>query len=145
MSKLYPIFRTGFYNPTNNIFDLIVDSFSADYSDRTEKNKMNMPKANIVKVNSGYTIEMMVPGFSRDEFEMTVINGVLSVTLHTEDRSTVDQYHSREWSYHSFTRSWNLPERANVEGVEARYEAGILYVDVPVEGYKEVKKIIKVN
>ena len=101
-----------------------------------------IPKANVYKNDSGYSIELAVPGYSRDEFVMNVENGVLSVSISTTDGDgEQDNIRRREWSYNSFTRSFTLPEGTNVEQITARYEAGVLYVDIPVDNEREKKAI----
>ena len=39
----------------------------------------------------------------------------------------------QEYSYNTFSRSWTLPSSVYMKGIDARYEAGILSIDVPVE------------
>ena len=105
------------------------------------------PKANIYKSDNGYSIEFAVPGFSRDDFEMTVDHDVLTIAMNVEDtQAEKEKIYRREWSYTSFSRSMMLPENAVVEQISAKYEAGILVVDVPVEGErKKARRVISVE
>ena len=133
-TKFYPSMRKSFLNNHTTPFDLLSHFDDIFYTPTTtKKTKPNMmPKANIYKYKSGYQIELAAPGFSRDEFEMSVDNNVLRVSVNTEDgKNEVDELYSSEWNYSSFTRSWTLPENANIDGISARYEAGILYLEVP--------------
>jgi HSP20 family protein len=41
------------------------------------------------------------------------------------------KFNRREFGYGNFKRSFRLPKRVNVEGIQARYENGILYLNVP--------------
>ena len=78
--------------------------------------------------------------------ELNIENNTLSISVNTEDTNEYKgKVTSREYSFCSFTRSWTLPETANAESISARYDAGILYVEVPVEGVKETKRTIVVE
>ena len=64
----------------------------------------------------------------------------------TEDtKEYEDKLVHREYRYTSFTRSFTLPENTNVDRINARYEAGILYIDVPVEEKNVQKRIISIE
>jgi HSP20 family protein len=105
-----------------------------------------VPRANVVKKDNGYVIELAAPGFSRDEFHIDVESNTLSISVNTEDtQSYKDSLQMREYRYQNFSRSWTLPEGANIEGIGASYDAGILYISIPVEGIKESKRIIAVD
>jgi len=149
MSLLFPITRMGRNNANFNSFDafsLIDDLFTLDTPSRSHRSYNTTPRANVVKTDSGYGIELAVPGFSRDEFEMTVDNGRLTIQMGTEDtKEYEDKLVHREYRFTNFKRSFSLPEHTNVDGISARYEAGILYVDVPVEEKGVQKRTITVE
>ena len=149
MSLLFPISRLGRNNARYNSFDLFNlfdDVFEGTGTSRTTSYLGNTPRANIVKNDNVYTIELAAPGYSRDEFVMTADDGQLTVELGTEDTK---EYKAaivhREYSFSSFKRSFSLPENTNVDGITARYEAGILYIDVPVEDKNVQKRTITVE
>ena len=56
------------------------------------------------------------------------------------------EYARKEYDYSSFTRSFTLPDYANVEKIMAHYENGILKLDIPktAEGQKQHGQKIKV-
>ena len=105
------------------------------------------PPHNVIKTGEkSYTIELAAPGLTRDEFVIDYESGNLSISVSTEDsQSYKDSVTMREYSFSSFKRSWSLPENTNPQGITARYDAGILYVDVPVEGAKSNKRSISVE
>ena len=113
---------------------------------RQHRSYNTTPRANVLKTDTGYGIELAAPGFSRDEFVMTVEDGRLSIELGTEDTQEYeDKVQHREYRFQSFKRSFSLPEHTNIDGISARYEAGILYVDVPVEEKGVQKRTITVE
>ena len=142
---LYPNpFRLGRNNANFNTFDVLSafdDLFTTDTPSRTHRSYYTTPRANVVKTDTGYGIELAAPGFSRDEFELSVDDNKLKIELGTEDsKDYEDKVVHREYRYTNIKRTFTLPENTNIDGISARYEAGILYVDVPVEE-KGVQKL----
>lgn len=135
-------FNSTIFN--DNAFSNLFDNFMT--LNHTRDNYMTVPRANVIKNENGYSIELAAPGFSRDEFELSIDNNTLTVSVNTEDTPEYEKSVTmREYKFQSFTRSWTLPENSNVEGVTARYDAGILYVDVPVESQRRGKTTISVQ
>jgi len=148
MGTLFPINRLGRANANYNSFDVLSafnDLFTVDMPSRTHRSYNTTPRANVVKSDTGYGIELAAPGFSREEFELSVDDNKLVIRMGTED---TEEYESklvhREYRFNSFNRSFSLPENTNIGGISARYEAGILYVDVPVEEKNVQKRTIAV-
>ena len=67
------------------------------------------------------------------------------IAVNSEDTEEQKNIHTREYSYSAWQRSWAMPEGANVEGISARYEAGILKVYVPMAGISKRKHTIAVE
>ena len=149
MSSIFPIKRYGRYNAFQNPYDILSafdDLFTTDMPSRTHRSYNTTPRANVVKTDTGYGIELAAPGFSRDEFELSVDDGRLTIQLNTEDSKDYEEkLQHREYRFASFKRSFSLPEMTNIDGISARYEAGILYVDVPVEEKGVQKRLISVE
>jgi len=147
MNGKYPMiiktpFNSNFFTST---FDDLFDTFLSS-PQRDQQNYMTVPRANVIKNENGYSIELAAPGFTRDEFELSVDSNTLSVKVGTSDTPGYDKdVVSREYKFQTFTRSWSLPDNVNVEAVTARYEAGILLIDVPVENNRKLKKMITVD
>ncbi len=147
MSTLFPITRKSALGFDRD-FDTLLNAFFGPATNKQTRmtSVSTTPRANIIKNNEGYTIELAAPGFSRDEFEISADNGVLTVQVGTSDTATyVESLTSQEYSYSSFTRSWSLPKEAAIEGIAARYDAGILYVNIPMTGTANEKLVISVD
>ena len=149
MSSIFPIKRYGRTNANYTPFDVLTafdDLFTLEMPSRTHRSYNTTPRANVVKTDTGYGIELAAPGFSREEFVLSVEDGKLSIELGTEDSQEYeDKIQHREYRFQSFKRSFSLPEGTNIDGIGARYEAGILYVDVPVEEKGVQKRLITVE
>lgn len=102
------------------------------------EHEMNIPSANITEFDedtrSGYLIEMAAPGYDKSDFDINVDDNVLTVSGKLADDRVRDHssYRRREHNYHTFSRSWSLPESADEENIEATYRNGILELFVPV-------------
>jgi HSP20 family protein len=108
-----------------------------------------VPNANIIENGKDYQIELAVPGLERKDFKVEVENDTLIVSAEKEEeKKTEDKnYRSREFSYNSFYRSFNLPDNLKVDNINAEYHNGVLKITLPK---KEVtistpSKQIKVN
>ena len=104
------------------------------------------PRANVLSEDSGYTIELAAPGFSRGDFDIEVNDDVLTISVSSEDnKEYTNKLTRREFVYSSFSRSWSLPKGTFVERIEAEYQAGILNVSIPMENKKSPNRKIQVN
>ena len=137
MNSLFPVGRYG--NPLDILtsFDDIFDTMIGMPTRNKLTSKMNtltVPRANVLKHDKSYTIELAVPGFSRNDFNIAVNDNVLTISSEIEvDSEYTKELTTQEYSYSAFSRSWTLPANAYIKGIDARYEAGILSVEVPVE------------
>ena len=76
-------------------------------------------------------ISIAAPGVKKDEFDISVKEGVLTVSY---AQSTEEN--QRTFSQSAFARSWSLPEGTKTKDITAKYNAGILTLSV-----KKPKKV----
>lgn len=107
---------------------------------------LDRPDANIIENDANYQIEMAIPGFTREDINIEVVNGHLvvnaEVVKQNEEGSNAN-YRLREFSKNSFKRSFNLFDKVNTDSISAQLEEGILTVtlDKKEEVKPESKKI----
>lgn len=93
-----------------------------------------MPAADLYETSDEFVLEMELPGFDKDDIEVTVERGILTVTgqhraeAEESERAT---YHVRERSFDRFSRSFSLPRSVDADSVDATYKNGILHVTLP--------------
>ena len=96
---------------------------------------VSTPAVNIIETNDDFRLEMVAPGMKKENFNLEVQNNTLTVSYdHEDNREGVRRdwtYRTREYNYHSFTRSFSLPETVESEKIQAKYESGILNVIIP--------------
>lgn len=108
-----------------------------------------VPSVNISETNNDFKIDVAVPGLTKEDFKIEIDNDVLSITgerkEETKDENT--RYTRREFSYGAFKRSFNLPETAEGEGINAHFENGILAITIPKkdEAKRKPTKEIKIS
>ena len=101
-----------------------------------------LPAVNISEDEKGYHIDVVSPGFKKEDFRVNVENNVLTISAETKQETTNSQdgnnqeggnkqYSRREYSYSSFTRSFQLPEDVREEEIDASYTDGILKLQIP--------------
>jgi HSP20 family protein len=105
----------------------------------------SLPAVNISEDDKAYHIDVVSPGFKKEDFKVNVENNVLTISAETKQETTNNnegnqegnqqgnnrQYSRREYSYSSFTRSFQLPENVKEDEIDASYTDGILKLQIP--------------
>ncbi len=108
-----------------------------------------VPAVNISEKNENFHIEVSAPGFKKEDFKVLAEDGVLRISCEhkEEQKEEGTKFTRREFRYGSFSRSFTLPENVKLEGILARYDNGILNVEVPKKQAepKQTVKEIKIS
>lgn len=120
----------------NPLIDRFLDNDFFDWSAKNySKTNTTLPAVNVKENDERFAIELAVPGFDKNDFKVEVHNDTLSISSEreesTETTNESEHYTKREFSYQSFCRSFNLPQTADSERIDANYENGILIVSIP--------------
>lgn len=104
------------------------------------------PSANIKESDTAYTIDLAIPGFSKDNFKIEVRDRVLEVSSVAESENE-ENYLRKEFSYRSFRRSFRLPRTVDTDLISAVYENGVLSLDLPKKEEAKAKepRLISIN
>lgn len=109
----------------------------------------NFPAANVKETDKEYRIEVSIPGLKKEDIKVNIENEILSISAENKDEKNEEgeKYTRKEFSYNSFSRSFQLPKIANTEKTDASYENGILKVVInkKEEASKDTKKHISIN
>ena len=112
----------------NDVFDSIFnDTFFGD------RMMTRVPAANISESTDHFHVELAAPGLKKEDFKLKLERNVLNISVeqNTENKQEERNYAKREYSYSSFVRSFTLPESADTNGIEAKYNDGVLCIDIP--------------
>ena len=97
---------------------------------------------NLKETDTILEVELAAPGMKKEDFKVEIENNILKISSTTEEKHEEtrkkDHYVRREFSYHSFYRSFYLPESADENKIEANYKNGVLHVIInKKEGSKQ--------
>jgi HSP20 family protein len=122
--------ETGFNLPA--MFD---DFFTRDFRTSFGNSGVSTPAVNIIETNDDFRLEMVAPGMKKEAFNVELQENVLTISYEHEDNREGERrewkYTTREYNYHSFTRSFLLPDSADTGKIEAKYQDGILNLIIP--------------
>lgn len=123
------------YSPVKDVFQ---DFFNSAVN-RTLSDFLNVdapvtqPSVNIKETADDFQIEMAAPGLEKGDFKISIDNNRLTIAAQKEEKKeeSGDNFTRKEFSFSSFTRSFDLPDSVHGENVAASYENGILHVTLP--------------
>lgn len=108
----------------------------------------NVPSVNISDSPDAYQIELAAPGLGKEDFKVNVERDMLTISTEKKtERSEDDKsYTRREFNYAAFTRSFTLPESADVDRIQASYQEGVLKLHLPKkEEAKAISRQIEIQ
>ena len=126
-----------------NLFDDWMD-FSFSDIDKTlyGKHAKNMMKTDVKETDQGYEVAIDLPGFKKDEIKLELNDGYLTISaekgLDKDEKDKENRYIRRERYAGSMSRSFYVGESLTEQDIHAKYENGILTLDVPKEDKKAV-------
>jgi HSP20 family protein len=116
--------------------------FKSWFDDLIPEHFTNSPKVNVKETDKAYEIEIANPGFSKDETNIKIENGVIYVSMTNESKEGEEdgehKYHVKQWSKSSYQESWNLPENVIEDQITAKNNDGVLVITLPKK--EETKK-----
>ena len=91
------------------------------------------PAVNISESEDEYCVEIVAPGFDKDDFSIDINDDVLSITAEVENESDEEEkeYSRKEYNFSSFSHSFRLPDNVQDGSITAGYTNGILTVLLP--------------
>ena len=96
----------------------------------------NLMKTDIKETDSGYEMEIDLPGFAKDEIQLSLENGYMTVSAakgldQDEQEEKSGKYIRRERYAGACTRSFYVGEGVTEPDIKAEFKHGILKVFVP--------------
>lgn len=125
----------------SNSFSTMLDRF---FDEAVRSNQNFVPSVDLKETDNAYEIDVSVPGMKKDDIKVELDGNTLQISgeKQQKDEDKDKTYHRVETEYGYFHRSFNLPESAKTEDINAEYEDGVLKIHVPKDKEKtETKKI----
>ncbi|MBL4635229.1 MAG: Hsp20/alpha crystallin family protein [Kofleriaceae bacterium] len=105
--------------------------------------RTNSPQFDLVEDPEHYILRADLPGISEDALEITVHEGVLTVSGTREEESLEEgeEYLVRERRSGSFSRQLKLAKNADPSQIEAKLNDGVLVVSIAKKPEAKARKI----
>ena len=139
-----------------NLFDDFMDdaferNFFGGRNPLYGKHSKNLMKTDVKETETGYEIDIDLPGFKKDEISAHLEDGYLTVSaakgVDKDEKDNEGRYIRRERYSGSMTRSFYVGNAVTEEDIKAKYEDGILSLSIPKKDPKavEAKKYIAIE
>ncbi|MET0573200.1 MAG: Hsp20/alpha crystallin family protein [Pedobacter agri] len=92
------------------------------------------PAVNISENEKEYNVELVVPGFKKEDIKIKVNDEILTISAENKTETEEEknkEYTRREYSYSAFTRSFYLPDNVKDDNINAQFEDGVLKIKLP--------------
>jgi HSP20 family protein len=101
------------------------------------------PPVDVFEQNENLVIRAEIPGVSKDDLDVKIENGVLTLSGERKTGSELETAttYRRERVHGSFTRSFKLPTTVDASKIDASYRDGVLEVTVPKAEAAKPKKV----
>ena len=113
----------------------LFNEFLNNYESNNENTQITdfNPNVNTREEDESYIIELDLPGVKKENVNINVEDNILTISGKRELRNEIkeDNYYKIESVYGSFSRSFTLPEKVNIEEIKASSENGVLEVIIP--------------
>ena len=133
------IFGESLFDDWFDDFDRQMQHMDRRLYGRNAKREM---KTDVREKEDGYEIDMDLPGFKKDQVELSLENGYLTVTANKGfDRDQKDDQGRmiRQERYAgSMQRSFYVGQNMTEEDVKAHFEDGVLHLNLPKKDAKKV-------
>ncbi|ORY30631.1 HSP20-like chaperone [Neocallimastix californiae] len=165
--SIYPYYHR---DPFNDLHNQISKVFNSDVFKSVDFS----PKINLSEDENNYYIHADLPGMNKDQVKMELSDDNHVLTISGERESIIDnsdnnnnndnikdynknkensnkgntkKYSKIECSYDKFSRSFTLPENADINKIQAKLENGVLEVHLPKlePTKKEQRKTIQIQ
>ena len=132
-----------------NLFDEWMDfPFESEFFGRKNplygKNEKNLMKTDVRETDSGYEVDIDLPGFKKEEINAKLENGYLIVSaakgMDNDKKDTDGKYIRRERYMGSMSRSFYVGDALSQEDIQARFEDGILRLTLPKKAPQKVEE-----
>ena len=107
------------------------------------KHAGNVMKTDVKETDTGYEVDIDLPGFKKDEINAQLDNGYLTISaakgLDKDEKDKKGKYIRKERYAGAMSRSFYVGEGVTQEDIKAKYEDGILRLSVPKKAAEQIE------
>ena len=131
----------------DDLFDTFFDDFTRAGRKFLPTNSSNaVMKTDVKELEGGYELNIELPGYQKENVQAQLKDGTLTITAsrntENEEKDEKGKFIRRERYYGNCTRSFYVGDEVEQEDIKARFENGVLIIDIPK---KEAKPKIEEN
>lgn len=123
--------------PRRNNFDIFDDFFDEGFFPKKERNLM---KTDIREKKDKYVVDIDLPGFEKENISLSLDNGYLNISAKTEkeeNNEDEERFVRQERFYGECSRSFYVGEDITEEDINAKFNNGILKIEIPKKEKQE--------
>ena len=115
------------------------------------KHERNWMKTDVKDAGDSYELDMDLPGFKKEDVKIELENGYLTISAdknhEVDDKDDKGNYIRQDRYYGSCSRSFYVGEDVTHEDIKARFESGVLHLNIPKKDQPKVeeKKYISIE
>jgi HSP20 family protein len=102
-----------------------------------------LPAMDLVETEDAFVLRADLPGLTENDVNLELENNVLTISgeRKSEHEERREGYHRVERGYGRFARQLTLPEGVKPDGIEARFDNGVLEVRIPKPEERKPRKL----
>ena len=112
------------------------------------KHAKNLMKTDVKELDHGYLLDVELPGFKKDEIEIQLQDGYLTISankqIEKEEKKEKGRYIRQERYGGQSSRSFYVGD-IRPEDIQAKYEDGVLRVQIPREEESKLQKQSRIS
>jgi HSP20 family protein len=122
-----------FNNFMDDFFIKHSSNLKADVAKRRSESNGYIAPVNIKKLAAGYQVEVIVPGFQKEDFKINLEQKTLTISaeVRNESKEENETYLKEEFQFKPFKRSFTLGEAVDTDKIDAKYVNGVLTLNFP--------------
>jgi HSP20 family protein len=131
---------------------LMENFFGRDMFDLTNQSYggSTLPAVNIKETSDDFLVDVAAPGMKKEYFKVVLENNLLTISAERDQKNengNSENYTRQEFHYHSFIRSFSMPNNADADRIHAAYKDGVLSIQIPKksEAKKKAPRTIEIS
>ncbi len=125
--------NSPFSKSLNGFVNDFFNEFPTAVGKTVREDVLSNPPVNIEETPNAYLVTLSAPGYQKSDFKVSLENHLLTISSEKKENS-IDETNKqirKEFSLRSFKRSFTIDEKIEAENISAKYENGILHLELP--------------
>lgn len=122
----------------DDLFDDVINDFAVPsfVNNGYRRTSADLLRTDIKEADDGYTLEMELPGFSKDNVKASLKDGYLTINASTENNNDEkddknEKYICKERYYGKCSRSFYVGNDVTENDIKAKFKDGVLSIFIP--------------